>query len=124
MTSPHFALRRARRVRRLLALAAMLGAPLGCHDFSPVERVETLEVASTTVRCWVESMERDCLQVRDRADQPWRYFYQTIDGFVYEPGFEYTIQVAVRTIVNPPQDASTAAYRLIAVLRKEPVPAP
>ena len=60
----------------------------------------------------------DCLQVRERPDAPWHLFYDVIEGFTYEPGYQYALRVAVRVVPNPPADGSSVAYRLLAILTK------
>lgn len=50
----------------------------------------------------------------------WQPFYDSIDGFVHEPGFMYDLLVAKRTIRNPPADGSSIAYRLIRILSRTP----
>lgn len=51
----------------------------------------------------------------------WEFFYDPIEGFddQYEEGFIYQIEVAVTDVENPPQDASSLAYKLIQVISKE-----
>ena len=78
-----------------------------------------LDVAAATVSC-TGSFPQQCMQVRSRADGPWEYFFDTIEGFSYEPGYVYRIRVAVRVIASPPADGSSRAFRLLAVLSKTP----
>ena len=59
-----------------------------------------------------------CLRVMDE-DFPgeWRNLPMTaIEGFEYEIGHMYTLKVRRTILANPPADASTYTYRLIAVL--------
>ena len=83
------------------------------------ERVLLLEVAPSRVPC-TGPFPRECLQVRSAPDAPWEYFYDEIEGFAYEPGHRYRLRIARRAVPNPPQDASSYAYRLLAVLEKVP----
>lgn len=50
------------------------------------------------------------------------YFYDSIDGFDYEPGYRYLIRMerydAWPEHEEPPQDASMYGYRLIEILEK------
>ena len=87
--------------------------------FGPDARTVTLDVASQRVPCQGVGPQ-ECFRVREHPDTTWSLFYDAIEGFTFEPGFEYTIRVRVTEIANPPQDGSSAAYRLIAILRKEP----
>ncbi len=43
----------------------------------------------------------------------WTNFSTNIEGFIYEPGNIYNLLVKVRTIDNPPADASSLKYTLI-----------
>lgn len=51
----------------------------------------------------------------------WKYFYDEIDGFDYEPGFIYDLKVEKTYLENPPQDASAISYKLIEITQKEKV---
>jgi hypothetical protein len=52
----------------------------------------------------------------------WTYFYDVIEGFVYEPGYIYRIEVEERKIPREqvPADASSMSYRLVRVIEKRP----
>jgi hypothetical protein len=107
-----------RLARRSVVVAAFVGS--ACGDLvAPVERVVVMDVAPQRVSCQGVAPQ-ECLRVREHPDTAWALFYQSIDGFEFEPGFDYTLRVAVRAIRNPPQDGSSLEYRLLAILRKEP----
>jgi heat shock protein HslJ len=61
----------------------------------------------------------DCLQVRERPDQPWRAFYAEIIGFTPEPGIEYRLRVLEDPVVNPPADASSRRWYLDLVVEQK-----
>ncbi|HEX3159403.1 MAG TPA: DUF4377 domain-containing protein [Gemmatimonadaceae bacterium] len=109
-----------RRLLRLAALTLVLGG--ACRSSTePAERVLTLHVAAALAPCTAVA-PRECMQVRERPDLPWELFYDTIDGFTYEPGYQYQLRVARRTVPNPPQDVTGLAWRLLAVVEKTPRP--
>lgn len=113
------------RKMSVLTRVTLFLSVLGCADLSgPKEEIVTLDVASGYITCSRPPMgiESECLQVRANSDEPWSVFYDSVEGFDYEPGFEYTLRVAVREIADPPQDGSSLAYRLLAVLRKVAAP--
>lgn len=60
-----------------------------------------------------------CLQVKENKEDPWTLFYQGIDGFEYEEGYEYVVKVKRTNIENPPADASSIKYTLEEVVSKE-----
>ena len=93
----------------------LVGACRGATEPRPERLV--LEVAPDRVPC-VGMVPTECLQVRERADEPWRAFHDVIEGFGHEPGFRYVLWVSRRTVANPPADGSSVAYRLVAVLSK------
>ncbi|REC64680.1 hypothetical protein DRF59_19890 [Chryseobacterium flavum] len=53
-----------------------------------------------------------CMQVKENASDSWTNFYSTIEGFTYEPGYEYVLKVKTEKIENPPADASSIKYIL------------
>lgn len=114
------------RVHRLLLRAGstlLLSLAAACHSSTgPRERLLTLEVVPTVVPCYT-MFETVCLQAREHATAPWRAFYNRIEGFHHESGYQYVLRVAERQVPNPPADGSSVTYRLIAILAKVAVPA-
>lgn len=62
----------------------------------------------------------ECLQIREPGEEEWRLFYDSIQGFIFEPGFRYVVAVDRTRVENPPADASSFRYRLVEVRSKEP----
>ncbi|KQT18333.1 hypothetical protein ASG31_06290 [Chryseobacterium sp. Leaf404] len=78
---------------------------------------KTLFVGSETKDCTgVAPMK--CLQVRENATDSWANFYSNIEGFTYEPGFEYELKVRTEKISNPPMDGSSIKYILVKQVSK------
>lgn len=76
-----------------------------------------LIVASQTVDCTgVAPMK--CLQVKEKESDSWENFYSNIEGFTYEPGFEYILKVKKEKIENPPMDGSSIKYILVKQISK------
>ena len=99
----------------LLAAVALQGCSLADLD----QDIFTLYVAPHTVECeGVGPME--CLLVREDPGAPWRTFYGAIQGFIYEPGWEYSLRVARRKVADPPADRSSFTYHLIRILEQRP----
>ncbi len=65
-------------------------------------------------------MVQNCLVVRYSDEEELSFFYDSIQGFIFEQGFEYTLLVNVTEIENPPADASSLQYELVEVLQKFP----
>ncbi|ASK29763.1 hypothetical protein CEY12_06425 [Chryseobacterium sp. T16E-39] len=59
-----------------------------------------------------------CLQVKENASENWTNFYSNIEGFTYEPGYEYVLKVKTEKIANPPADGSSIKYTLISQVSK------
>lgn len=78
-----------------------------------------VEVASEQVRC-VGVDEMDCLLVRRAPHTDWELFYDDIEGFVFEPGYEYELEVRVTRVDDPPADGSSLRYELIEVVQRRP----
>lgn len=80
---------------------------------------------------WVNSFKVDCegegkmeclqIQQNDKIDpNGWLYFYSTIEGFDYRPGFIYKINVRETEldVSQVPADVSSIKYELIEVVEK------
>ena len=86
---------------------------------------------SRTTILWVNSYKKDCegvgpmtcllIQENEVIDeQGWTYLYQDIEGFTFEPGYRYQLEVRI-TKLDPatvPADASNLKYELLEVLEK------
>ena len=111
------------RVLRPAALSALLA--LAACSLTEADRgtdsryVQTLTVDAVTAACVGEG-ERTCLRVKRAPEADWELFYDPIEGFTYEPGFVYVLDVEVRTAEDPPADGSGLAYRLVRVVSKTP----
>ena len=88
------------------------------EEYIPQGKV--LRVNSYTETCQ-GLIEMQCLLVQE-GDQigtdRWEIFYTTIDGFDYEEGFLYDLDVKITEIENPPADASSLRYELIKLIEK------
>lgn len=79
---------------------------------------KTLYVAPYTRTC--QGMdEMQCMLVRESREGEWLNFYGEIQGFTYEPGYEYVLLVGWREVPNPPADASSREYWLIQTVEKK-----
>lgn len=59
-----------------------------------------------------------CLQVKETPSASWTNFYSNIEGFTYEPGYEYVLKVKTEKIANPPADGSSIKYTLVKQVSK------
>ena len=84
------------------------------------EKTETMTIQHYKVPCQGESVQL-CYLVKTQGQADWEYSYDEIQGFDYEWGYVYTLEVNKTTIDNPPQDGSSIAIKLVKVLKKEAV---
>ncbi len=78
----------------------------------------TFEVGPARVPCTGEARTR-CLRVRVPPDTAWRLFYDSIEGFTFEEGYRWRLDVERRSVPNPPADGSSYRYRLVRVVSNE-----
>ena len=94
------------------------GANAGGEAEAAPDRL-TLEVDSERVPC-VGVGPMECLRVRAPGEEEWQLFYESIEGFEFEPGGRYVLEVERTRRPNPPADASRFRYRLIEIVSREP----
>ncbi|MBR8209832.1 DUF4377 domain-containing protein [Burkholderia cenocepacia] len=122
------------KTRTLLGAAVIAGGMLvaGCQtdaaatapnatraaDAKPVTK--TVYVAPQSARCTgVAPME--CLQVRSSPSEPWSLWYAGIEGFAYQPGYLYTLEVDEYRVAQPPADGSSIRWVLKRVVERRQV---
>jgi heat shock protein HslJ len=81
---------------------------------------QTLFVGAEQVDC-VGVGPQKCLLIREDPNAEWSYFYDAIEGFEWEAGFEYELRVNISEVENPPADGSSLRYELIEVVNKTAV---
>ncbi|WP_049036095.1 DUF4377 domain-containing protein [Burkholderia cenocepacia] len=119
------------KTRTLLGAAVIAGSTLlaGCQtdaaatasgaarapDARPVTK--TVYVAPQSARCTgVAPME--CLQVRGSPSEPWSLWYAGIEGFAYQPGYLYTLEIDEYRVAQPPADGSSIRWVLKRVVER------
>lgn len=60
-----------------------------------------------------------CLQIKEKPDEPYALFYSGIEGFSYEEGYHYKLEVMRVKKERPPADGSVYNYYLINIISKE-----
>ena len=102
-------------VLAVLAVAAV--AVAGCAPLQSGPKEKTIYVGPYTVDC-VGVAPQQCMLVKESPEDEWASYYDRIEGFVYEDGFEYKLQILEEEVENPPADASSVRWVLIEVLDK------
>ena len=114
-------MRKTHAVWTLLTAAAITGGcgggGTGSEATGDGEATRTLYVAHFRVDC-VGVGPMKCLQVRDTPDAEWSMFYDQIQGFEYEEGYDYQLRVRTEEVENPPADASSIRWILEEVVSK------
>ena len=101
-------------VRLTLASVAVGVALTGCSDSPDTTR---LWIGPERVECeGVAPMM--CLQVATSEDGDYQLFYDTIEGFDYQEGTSYVIDVSITEVENPPADASSLQYTLVEIVEE------
>jgi heat shock protein HslJ len=91
---------------------------------APEEPVEkTIFIGPVLVDC-VGVAPQVCVLVKENAEDEYEFFYDQIEGFEYEEGYEFELIVRIEEVENPPADASSLRYVLLEVLRKTKVDVP
>lgn len=83
----------------------------------PATLQHRLYVEDTTVPCTGEAAQA-CLLTTMQSEGLYSYFYDTIDGFTFEPGFRYVLAVEQRHVPDPPADGSSIAWRLLEIIER------
>ncbi|GAB4489127.1 MAG: hypothetical protein OHK0019_06360 [Saprospiraceae bacterium] len=60
-----------------------------------------------------------CLQYRETPDGAWKNWYSGIEGFTYEEGNFYTLEIKEEKVANPPADGSSIKWVLVKEVKKE-----
>jgi heat shock protein HslJ len=83
-----------------------------------VEKI--IYVGSELVDC-VGVAPQKCMLIKEKPDDEYTFFYDQIEGFEYEEGYEYELVIKEEQVENPPADASSIKWTLVSVESKEPV---
>jgi len=92
-----------------------------CEDETPAGFI--LRIKENKIKCTGYECQTECYLAQEGSkidSREWDYFYEEIEGFVYEPGFVYKLLVIKEPIKNPPADHSNIKYTLKKELSKEP----
>ncbi|OHX66258.1 META domain-containing protein [Flammeovirga pacifica] len=85
---------------------------------SPEKNTKTITVSSQMTDCTGVGPQK-CLLIKEDGDTEWKNFYGKIEGFDYQEGTEYIIEVSVSKVDNPPADASSLHYKLEKIVKEQ-----
>ncbi len=103
-------------MRFLLILALLFLFACGEED------TEIIMVGPYTKRCHGAHGEQDCLMVYKEGSSRWEFFFEGIEGFDFEPGFIYTLEVRLEDRGTEIQDVGRYAYHLVKIIEKKKAP--
>ena len=112
------------KIRLGLAGAAILLAAAACSDGTgdgdggSEAAIEREVLVAHFVSDCVGVGPQQCLNVRESAEAEWTLWYDPIEGFEHEAGYEYRLMIRETQVDNPPADASSIRWTLIEVLEK------
>ena len=79
---------------------------------------EILIISPYKTTC-IDAFEQACHLEFNEGSRQWKFFYDGIRGFDFEPGFIWTLKVSLHEYSGDIQDVEKYEYRLIEVLSKE-----
>ncbi len=85
---------------------------------SSCQETKKVYIADHLIDCQGVAPQK-CMLYKENSSDEWSYFYDQIDGFKYEEGFSYQLEVLVKKVDKPLADASAIQYTLVKVLSKE-----
>jgi heat shock protein HslJ/predicted small secreted protein len=105
---------------QLLVIALLLAATVlaACATFGGLGAEKTVYVGPYQVPCEGVAPQL-CMLVKEKPSDEWTLYYDEIEGFDYEPGFEYELRVLEEKVENPPADASSIRWTLLEVISKD-----
>ena len=109
-------------LRFLLPPALLLGVTASCNLVGiggpDTERLIVQHYAAECVGLTVQQ----CLLVKEPGQADFTFSYGWIEGFDYEWGYIYEVEVEKRTVPNPPQDGSSIRVILRDIKSKTRIP--
>ena len=96
----------------------------GDEDIRDWSEEKVIEISSeiVPVNAFGEPSEVDGMLVRIDGENQWKAYPITfIDGFEFESGYLYTLQVKIIHVANPPQDDYNVQFKLLSLISKTKV---
>ena len=104
-------------LRYLLMFALLFLSACGTEDHT-----EIITLGPYIQRCYGAHGERDCLMEYNEASGNWEFFYESIQGFDFESGFIYRLEVRLEDRGTDIQDVGRYAYHLVKIIEKKKAP--
>ena len=107
-----------------IAAVFMMALLTACAEIGELferEHTETLVLGPYTQRCF-GPFEQDCFMEYNEEAGQWHFFYDAIEGFDFEPGYIYSLEVRLEDRGTELQDVGRYTYHLIKLLNKVKAP--
>ena len=85
------------------------------------DHIEVLTLGPYTMTCY-GPFEQDCFMEYNEEAEQWYFFYDFIEGFDFEPGYVYSLEVRLEDRGTEIQDVGRYSYHLIKLLAKIKAP--
>lgn len=113
-------------MRSLLILALLFLSACGADNPLPSmiveeDHIEIITIGPSIRRCQ-GFIEQDCYLEFNQDSGAWEFFYETIQGFDFEPGYIYTLEVRLEEREEGIQDVGRYAYHLVRIIEKKQAP--
>ena len=77
-------------------------------------------VGAKTVDCSGVGKDK-CMMVKNSPEKNWEFFYDQIEGFKHEQGFEYQLLIEIVDLPEESKDGALVKYVLKRVISKTPI---
>lgn len=101
-------------MKRLLILVFFFAAVIAADAQSK----KVMYVADHKTFCSSTSVS-ECYQVKEKKNEGWKIFQNSIEGFEYTEGYEYKLKVSVRSYQNVEPGSSNLTYQLLKLMSKK-----
>ena len=108
------------KMQKIKLFGIMMCSLVTTLSFAQKTKTLKLDIKPNTVSC-TGVAPQECMQVKFNGDKEYQLFYDKIQGFNFEKGYEYKIKVVRTEIKNPPADGSKYTYKLKKVTSKKAV---
>jgi heat shock protein HslJ len=107
------------KVKLLICLSAIFlcFAPTKSPKFKVKSPFRKLFIGAKTVDCSGDGKSK-CMMVKNSPEKNWEYFYDQIEGFKHEQGFEYQLLIEIVDVPEGLEDGTLFKYVLKRVISK------
>jgi hypothetical protein len=102
--------------KKILIVTILVCFVFACDDQSTGKIELRLVIKENKINCTGYEGQTECylVQMDDKiGTEEWEFFYEQIDGFVYESGFRHDLLVVKEKVSNPPIDSPAVRYTLL-----------